>query len=211
MISKTNTTKNFGRTIGYLMNKKERYDVLIAHGVSEEKKPMIRHFELQATLNKRCKVPALHMVLSHHPDDSRKIKGQEKEIVEAWIEELKVKKNIDLYSTQFAVVTHKDRDHQHYHFVINLVTNSGRRLNIDYVGLKAKDVSKTITKRYGLTPAVKPEYRKAVIENDYQIKKGINQVVSKYQEAIDDRKRGDVFEVDKLLGHKRGRVRGINL
>jgi len=194
------------------MNDPGRYEVLLANGVSEDKQAMIRHFELQATLNKRCKVPALHILLSHHPDDTKKIKGNEMQIIDDWIHELKVKKGIDLYSTQFAIIGHHDRDHMHYHIVANMVTNSGKRLNIDYIGLKMKDISKEITKRYQLTPAVERKYQAAVIENSYQIKRGINQVIQNFREVNRENARDEgIIEIDKLIGAKRHRYKGLSI
>lgn len=201
MISKENTSKSFGLTIGYCMNKPERYEVIFCNGVSQEKKAMIKGFEIQATLNKRVKKPVLHILLSHSPDDTGKIKGREMEIIDEWMSEMKRQKGFDLLSTQFAIIKHKDRDHIHYHIVANMITNSGKRLNIDYIGLKMKDISKEITKRYGLTPAVKREYQNAVMAHGYQIKPGIKRAIYDLQKINRTGKSDDdgIIAIDKLI------------
>jgi hypothetical protein len=178
MISKTNTSKSFARTINYLLNDPKRYEVVLCHGVREEKLGMTKDFELQNGLNKRCKMPVLHVIVSHHPNDKGKAEISELQILQDWINKLRDDKGIDLYSTQFSIVKHHEREHLHYHMVINLVSNSGKRLKIDHVGLKMKDVSKQVTKQYSLTPAVKKIFQLSTIENNYDIKKGIRQVMN---------------------------------
>jgi hypothetical protein len=181
MITKCNTSKSFGKTIGYVMNKPERYEVILCHGVSDDKASMIKEFQMQNTLNLRCKIPVFHVVLSHHPSDTAKIESCEVDILNEWLDEMNSKKGIDFYSTQFVIVKHVDRDHIHYHQISNLVSNNGKRLKIDHIGLKMKEVSKYITKKYGLTPAVKAEYQEAVKSQGYNIKEGIQQVLGSNQ------------------------------
>ena len=81
---------------------------------------------------------------------------------------MKQKKGVDVAKTQFAIIKHKDRAHVHYHLVANMVGNDGKRFNIDYIGLKAKDISKEITRQYELTPAISKEQR-AILEAEKEV------------------------------------------
>ena len=180
MISKINTSTSIAKTLGYCMNKPDRFEVIKAHGVWGDKHAMIKQMELQTLLNPRVKKTVLHILLSHHPDDTQKIRGREIEILNSWFSEMRRQKNFDLKMTQYVVVKHIDRNHLHYHVLANMVSNSGRRLNIDYLGLKGKEVSKEVTKKFGLTPAVKRKYQSHVIAHGYQVTKGIESAMRSF-------------------------------
>ena len=129
---------------------------------------MVQDFELQASMNPRIRQAVFHCSLSHHPDDSFRIYGKESDILLSWLAGMKQKKGIDFAKTQFAIIKHKDRAHVHYHLVANMVGNDGKRFNIDYIGLKAKDISKEITRQYELTPAISKE-RRAALEAEKEV------------------------------------------
>ena len=130
---------------------------------------MVQDFELQASMNPRIKQAVFHCSLSHHPDDTFRIAGKESDILISWLNGMKQKKGIDFAKTQFAIIKHKDRAHVHYHLVANMVGNDGKRFNIDYIGLKAKDISKEVTRQFELTPAINME-RRAALETEKEEK-----------------------------------------
>jgi phage anti-repressor protein len=164
MVSKTNTSGGFASAADYLTLDKKAHEIMKSEGVrAYDKKLMIHDFEDQSRMNPRIRQNVLHVSLSHHPDDRTKIAGKENEIIDLWLSGMK-KKGIDFEKTQFAIIKHNDRAHPHYHLIANMVDNNGKRFNIDYIGLKAKDVSKQVTRAYGLTIASLKERELAVVK-----------------------------------------------
>ena len=168
MVSKTNTSASFRSTVSYLTGRKKEHELVLSYGVRADRTGMVQDFELQASMNPRIKQAVFHCSLSHHPDDSFRIYGKESDILLSWLDGMKQKKGVDFAKTQFAIIKHKDRAHVHYHLVANMVGNDGKRFNIDYIGLKAKDISKEITRQYELTPAISKEQR-AILEAEKEV------------------------------------------
>jgi hypothetical protein len=127
---------------------------------------------MQASQNPNIQKNCMHIILSHHPDDGRKIAGREPELLTDYLNGLK-RKGIDFSETQYIIYKHNDKGHEHYHMVANMVNNEARRFNDSHIGYKAKYTSKEITKQYGLTPAVNKLMQKMVMEQSYNIAQAI--------------------------------------
>ena len=61
--------------------------------------------------------------------------------------------NLQIQDTQFAVVRHDDRSHQHLHLVINRVSNNGATVKDNYIGLRGKKVAQQLSIKHGLQQA----------------------------------------------------------
>lgn len=62
--------------------------------------------------------------------------------------------NMNILETQFAVIKHSDRDHQHLHIVVNRVSNNSATIKDNHIGLRGKKTAQKLTEKYGLTPAI---------------------------------------------------------
>lgn len=165
MIAKAKMNVSIGGSIGYCSKgeKQEISEVLMSNGCTEkmDAKLLTAQFELQASQRKEAKGKIMHIIISHSPKDNEKIQGKEKAIIKDWISELAKSKGknegLDLSNTQYVVFKHKDKEHTHYHLLVNMVDNNGKRLKDNNIGLKAKATSMEITKKYDLTKAISPE------------------------------------------------------
>lgn len=72
---------------------------------------------------------------------------------------------MSIVDTQFAVIKHNDRDHQHVHLVVNRVDNNGRTIKDNYIGLKGKKVAQQLTLQYGLKEATKKDLSHSHLEH----------------------------------------------
>ena len=156
MVSKILKSRaGFASIVLYATKASKNHQVLLSNGVCDYNiDTTIKDFYRQAALNKNIKKNAFHMVLSHHPEDSNKIIKREADILNTYLAKLK-KKGIDFEQTQYIIYRHNDREHIHYHLLANYVTNEGKRLGDGNIGIKAKIISKEVTKEYNLTPAIK--------------------------------------------------------
>ncbi len=152
MISKViSPGKSFAGLCRYLYQDKSRAEVILSTGVRDyDHSKMAADFTFQATQNPRLKSPVLHIILSWPPGekiDNELMSKIAKDYMQA----------MNIMETQFAVIKHNDRDHQHVHLVINRVDNNGKTIKDNYIGLKGKKVSQELTLRYGLKVAAKKD------------------------------------------------------
>ena len=173
MVSKILKSRaGFTSIILYATQASKNHQVLLSKGVCDyDINTTIKDFYRQAALNKNIKKNAFHMVLSHHPEDSTKIIKREADILNTYLAKLKTK-GIDFEQTQYIIYRHNDREHIHYHLLANYVTNEGKRLTDGNIGIKAKIISKEVTKEYNLTRAIKKGQER---EQFQDINKEINQ------------------------------------
>lgn len=179
MVTKTSTSGSFKGTLTYCLKESKDAEIVLSEGIRTDKlNHMVSDFVSQTDLNKRITKTVFHASISFSQEDlPRLTKEGEKEILNKYLETLGEKKGIDFNNTQFLIVRHNDKDHPHYHLVANVVDNDGKRLKLDHIGLKMKDISKQITKEFKLTPAVDKELQQAVKEAGYDIKKALkNQI-----------------------------------
>ena len=165
MISKILTGKSFGGLCRYLCEDRSRALVLEASGVRDyDHKLMADDFEQQRQLNPSLKQSVLHAILSYYPgeeitDEKMKL------IAKEYLEELCIK------NTQFLLVRHTDRSHQHVHIVVNRVDNNGNTIKDNWVGLRGKKVAQKLTLKHELVQAQKKNLELTNLErmNEYQV------------------------------------------
>lgn len=174
MISKITSLKSgFRGVVMFATKEHKEYEVMMAEGVrAHDPKLTIEDFKIQASFNTRIAKNCLHVILSHHPDDGLKIAGREREILKDYLNVLKGR-GIDFHETQFIIYKHNDKGYAHYHIVANMVNDKVKRFNDSHIGYKMKYTSKEITKKYGLTPAVRKELQEIVRQQDYAIDRAI--------------------------------------
>jgi hypothetical protein len=178
MISKIlKSRSNFHTTVLYATQSSKDHEVMLSNGVRDyDPQKTIADFYRQAAMNSNIKKVTFHMVISHHPDDTHKIKDKEKEILKTYIDKLKAK-DFDLFQTQFIIYKHKNTPACHYHLVASYISHDGSRLSDSNIGIKAKIASKELTKEFNLTPAIKKgkqdkesQLQKTIIQNEGESK-----------------------------------------
>ena len=174
MISKVRSLQaGFRVVVMFATQDNKEFVVMKAEGVRMwNPQHTIQDFKIQASFNKGIEKNCLHVILSHHPEDGDKILGREHEILENYLEILKTH-GIDFDETQYIIYKHNDKRHAHYHLLANMVNNNGKRFNDSHIGYKMKYTSKEITKKYGLTPAVRKELQEIVRQQDSAIGRAI--------------------------------------
>lgn len=165
MISKILTGKSFGGLCRYLCQDQSRAVVLEASGVRDyDHKLMAADFEQQRLLNPNLKQPVLHAILSYYPGEEITDEKMKK-IAKEYLEELGIK------NTQFLLVRHTDRKHQHMHIVVNRVDNDGKTIKDNWVGLRGKKTAQKLSLKHELVQAQKKHLELTNLErmNEYQV------------------------------------------
>lgn len=165
MISKILTGKSFGGLCRYLCEDRSRALVLEASGVRDyDHKLMADDFEQQRKLNPSLKQSVLHAILSYYPGEEITDEKM-KQIANEYLEELGIK------NTQFLLVRHTDRKHQHVHIVVNRVDNDGNTIKDNWVGLRGKKAAQKLTLKHELVQAQKKNWELTNLEkmNEYQV------------------------------------------
>jgi hypothetical protein len=152
MISKViSPGKSFPGLCRYLFQNRSSAEVILSSGVREyDHVKMAADFTVQASQNPKLKSPVLHIILSWPPGEtasSEFMATLAKEYME----------NLRIQDTQFAVVRHDDRSHQHLHLVINRVSNIGTTIKDNYIGLRGKKVAQQLSIKYGLQQAIQKD------------------------------------------------------
>lgn len=102
-----------------------------------------------ARLNKRCKKPVYHLVVSWHQDDADKLTGEnQKEQIE------KIITGLGLEDHEAVIAYHTDKDHPHAHIVINRVhPETHRTAQLSFDGVRRGQIARKLEREYGLTIA----------------------------------------------------------
>ncbi len=152
MISKViSPGKSFAGLCRYLYQNRSGSEVILSAGVREyDHAKMAADFIAQASQNPRLKSTVLHIILSWPPGE--KISS---DLMATIAKEYM--HNLQILETQFAIVRHDDRDHQHVHLVINRVSNNGKTIKDNYIGLRGKKVAQQLTIKYGLQQAIQKD------------------------------------------------------
>ena len=165
MISKVISGKSFGGLCRYLCQDQSRALVLEASGVRDyDHKLMAADFEQQRQLNPNLKHPVFHAILSYYPGEEITDEKM-KQIAKEYLKELGIR------NTQFVIVRHTDRKHQHVHIVVNRVDNDGKTIKDNWVGLRGKKVAQQLTLKHELIQAQKKNLELTNLEkmNEYQV------------------------------------------
>lgn len=164
MISKILSGKSFGGLCRYLCKDQSRALVLEATGVRDyDHNLMALDFELQRRLNPNISQPVFHAILSYYPGEEITDEKM-KQIAKEYLQELGIK------NTQYVLVRHNDRKHQHVHIVVNRVNNEGKTIKDNWVGLRGKKVAQDLTRKHSLMRANKKTLELTNLErlNDYE-------------------------------------------
>ena len=148
MISKVVIGKTFYGACRYVCMDTKRAVVLEAEGVRDyDYKLMSKDFESQQSLRPSLTKAVFHGILSFYPGEKIEDKTMA-EIAKEYLLEMKIR------DTQFVIVKHIDKNHQHLHIIANLVNNNGNTIKDSWIGLKGKKVAQKLTVKYGLKEAV---------------------------------------------------------
>ncbi|MEO7120021.1 MAG: relaxase/mobilization nuclease domain-containing protein [Ginsengibacter sp.] len=148
MISKVVIGKTFYGACKYICGDQKRAVVLEAVGVRDyDYKLMAKDFELQHELRPSLSRAVFHGIISFYPGEKIEDKMMA-EIAKKYLQELKI------VDTQFVIVKHIDKNHQHLHILANLVNNNGNTIKDNWIGLKGKKVAQNLTLQYGLKEAL---------------------------------------------------------
>ncbi len=105
-------------------------------------------FELGAMLHPELGRSVLHISLSFNPDDAARMTDQKmRQIAEEYLEEMGMK------GTQYLLVRHRDRPHQHLHIMANRVADDGHTIPDGNNFLASKNAVKELVARHELSPA----------------------------------------------------------
>ncbi|MDQ2719351.1 MAG: relaxase/mobilization nuclease domain-containing protein [Bacteroidota bacterium] len=108
---------------------------------------MAKDFERQQSLRPSLSKAVFHGIISFYPGE----KIDDKMMVEIAKEYLQ---NMKITDTQFVIVKHIDKNHQHLHIITNLINNNGETIRDNWIGLRGKKIAQKLTLTYGLKEAV---------------------------------------------------------
>lgn len=148
MISKViSPGKSFAGLCRYLYQKRDGAEVILSTGVRDyDHAKMAADFSVQASQNPRLSSPVLHIILSWPPGENL-TNDLIATIAKDYLEILQIN------DTQYAIIKHSDKAHDHLHFVINRVKNDGKTIKDNHIGLRGKKAAQQLTQKYGLTIA----------------------------------------------------------
>lgn len=189
MIAKVSTGRSFGGTIRYLFEGHQheqadkRAELLDYNGIRPSMNEMIRDFNFHRLLNRNLGNAVGHISISYHPNDMAKATDQ---AMTQHARQLMVKMDIDPDLTQWALVRHRDRNHEHFHLVYNRVDYNGKTISDAHNYKRSHEATRAIALEYGLTVAVEKKkdlgltHQKRLPGNDqarYQIYQAITQTL----------------------------------
>jgi len=145
MIAKTGTGKSFKGLTAYLQDEMKNGFVLDSDGVRiTTPQAMAFDFHQQAKNNERTIKSVGHDSLSFALND-RKLSDEEmKTIARAYMDKM------GYQETQYVIVRHQDRPHQHCHIVYNRVNNEGNTITDKFNYLRANRICRELEQHYGL-------------------------------------------------------------
>lgn len=185
MIAKVNTGRSFGGTIRYLYegHKEEltdkRAELLDYNGIRPNKEDMIKDFNRHRWLNPDLGNAVGHVSVSYHPQDSHKATNQ---AMTQHAREFMEKMGIDPDQTQWALIRHSDRGHEHFHLVYNRVDYNGKTISDAHNYKRSHEATRAIAQEYGLTIAA--EKKKDLTRTTTERLPGHDQARYKIYEAL---------------------------
>ena len=169
MIAKVSTGRSFGGAVRYLHegHKNEqvqkRAQLLDYNGIRTGMEEMIRDFNRHRWLNPDLGNAVGHISLSYHQQDTAKL-SDAKMIQHARAVMERLGMNPD--ETQFALIRHNDRDHQHCHLLYNRIDYNGQTISDQFSRSRAKEAATTIARQEGLTVAADKKKNIALTHKD---------------------------------------------
>lgn len=111
---------------------------------------LITDFELGMQLHPELGQSVLHISLSFNPDDAARMTDKKMcQVAEEYLDEM------GLAGTQYLLVRHRDRPHQHLHIMANRVADDGHTVEDSNNFIKSKEVLAKLIAVHELTPADK--------------------------------------------------------
>lgn len=183
MISRTKTGRSFGGLARYLVQGRKgqqedkQSEILAAEGVrTDTVEHMIADFNRGRKVNPGLGQAVWHTSLSFNPDDTGKLDSEKmREIAEDYMQQMK------LTGTQYAIIRHRDTDHEHLHIVANRVADDGHTISDSHNFYESKRVLALLIQKYGLTPprGLRPEKQKPEkLEGAELVKHNIRQALA---------------------------------
>lgn len=145
MIAKTGTGKSFKGLAVYLTEKTKKGEVIDSIGVRNfSAQSMAFDFHQQAKNNIRTIQSVGHDSLSFSLRDKKLSNEEMRQIALDYMEKM------GYVETQYAIIRHNDREHQHCHIVYNRVNDQGKCISDKHNYLRANQVCRELEKTYGL-------------------------------------------------------------
>lgn len=148
-------TAEFGARVNYVNNPypKKMAHIIASDGVLlDDNHSIIRSFEFQAEAKPSVKKPAGHLSLNFALQDKSRLTDElMAEIAEEYMRQM------GIADTQFILVRHQDREHDHMHLVYNRVSYRKKTINSGNDWKKSTKVCRSITEKYGLYVAAGKE------------------------------------------------------
>ncbi len=144
MIGKTFTSKDFGRSVRYVLDRKEAI-ILDAMGVTTKSVASItRDFNIQRLMRPGLGIAVGHLILSWSTEDMIKLSPRiMAERARQFMEKM------DILNTQYLTVQHTDRQHPHIHIIYNRVNNNGKTISDKFEHTRCLKICKELTLKYG--------------------------------------------------------------
>lgn len=124
--------KTFYGACRYVCTDQKRAFVLEAEGVRDyDYKLMAKDFELQQAMRPSLSKAVFHGIISLYPGEKIEDKMMA-QIAKEYLQEMKIT------DTQFVIVKHIDKNHQHLHILANLVNNNGETIKDNWIGFRVR-------------------------------------------------------------------------
>ncbi|SFC31055.1 Relaxase/Mobilisation nuclease domain-containing protein [Parapedobacter composti] len=147
MVAKIIEGKHFGGCVGYVL--KDRSEIIHAEGLrTTSARTITQDFNLQRKLNPRLGKAVGHIVLSWSEHDKGKLTNR----LMAGVA-LEYLKSLDIDNTQYLMVRHHDRKHDHVHIVYNRVDNQGKTIANSNLRFRSVKLCKQLNSKYGFYQA----------------------------------------------------------
>ena len=148
-------TAEFGARVNYVNNPdpKKKAHIIASNGVLlDDNHSIIHSFEFQAEAKPSVKKPAGHLSLNFALQDKSRLTDElMAEIAEEYMRQM------GIADTQFILVRHQDREHDHMHLVYNRVSYRKKTINSGNDWKKSTKICRAIMEKYGLYVAAGKE------------------------------------------------------
>lgn len=200
MIAKTGTGKSFKGLASYLQDEIKKGTILDSDGVrTTTPQAMAYDFHQQAKHNQRTVKSVGHDSLSFSLQDKKMSDQEMKEIAKDYMNKM------GYTDTQFVIIRHNDRSHEHCHIVYNRVDNNGKTITDKLNYYRANEVCRELEKKYDLTLVDGKLKSKEEVRN--RDKKGLENKIERYSNPQVLNPQGEIkefeFEKDDSLEHKK--------
>ena len=139
-------TAEFGARVNYVNNPdpKKKAHIIASNGVLlDDNHSIIHSFEFQAEAKPSVKKPAGHLSLNFALQDKSRLTDKlMAEIAEEYMRQM------GIADTQFILVRHQDREHDHMHLVYNRVSYRKKTINSGNDWKKSTKICRAITEKY---------------------------------------------------------------